>query len=177
MKKFLYFIWVVLIIYISITSILFVVIAIFGGQGLSTGFYYYLLPALVVAFMIAVGSYIHNNRLLHLESEKEKKYKKLLEKEKEEKERNTRIKLEKKIPEKLNALKTLSAIRLEELKLSFLKVTENITKEENDLIGLKKRHKKIESIVTSRKLGDSQSDQVKKIQELFEKLESQQSLN
>ena len=93
--------------------------------------------------MVAVGSYIHNNRLLHLESEKEKKYKKLLEKEKEEKERNIRIKLEKKIPEKLNALKTLSAIKLEKLKLSFLKVTENITKEENDLIGLKKGIKKL----------------------------------
>ena len=177
MRKFLFFIWVPIIIYTFIASILFMFVAILGGSGLSTGFYYYLLPALVPAFLIPLGIYTYNNRLLHLESEKEKKYKKLLEKEKEEKERNTRIKLEKKIPEKLNALKTLSAIKLEKLKLSFLKVTENITKEENDLIGLKKRHKKIESIVTSRKLGDSQSDQVKKIQELFEKLESQQSLN
>lgn len=176
MKKFLFFIWVPLMIYTFITSIVFVLAMIFEMED-PKYFYYSFLPAFVPAFLIPLGIYTYNNRLLHLESEKEKKYKKLLEKEKEEKERNIRIKLEKKIPEKLNALKTLSAIKLEKLKLSFLKVTENITKEENDLIGLKKRHKKIESIVTSRKLGDSQSDQVKKIQELFEKLESQQSLN
>ena len=83
MRKFLFFIWVPIIIYTFIASIIFVLVSLIEGV-LSTTFYYYILPTLVPAFLIPFGIYTYNNRLLHLESEKEKKYKKLLEKEKEE---------------------------------------------------------------------------------------------
>ena len=113
-----------------------------------------------------------NERIrLNIELEKEKRRREDLLKEKERKERNIRIKLEKAIPEKVSSLKSKSASILKKLRQSFYEVTKNVTEEEKDLLDLKNRHPKIESIVTSRKIGDSHSDQIKNIHEILGKLE------
>ena len=121
-------------------------------------------------FIFAIKN--RNERIrLNIELEKEKRRREDLLKEKERKERNIRIKLEKTIPEKVSSLKSKSASILKKLRQSFYEVTKNVTEEEKDLLDLKNRHPKIESIVTSRKIGDSHSDQIKKIHEILGKLE------
>ncbi len=128
-----------------------------------------LVGALIV-FLFALSK--RNERIrLNIELEKEKRRREDLLKEKERKERNIRIKLEKMIPEKVSSLKSKSASILKKLRQSFYEVTKNVTEEEKDLLDLKNRHPKIESIVTSRKIGDSHSDQIKNIHEILGKLE------
>ena len=98
-----------------------------------------------------------------LKAEEEKK----LANEKKEIERQ---KIIKKMNGYIDKYKKIYEDKLNIYKNDFAKLSERILLEEEELLKLKSRHPKIESIVSSRKIGDSNSNIIKDIKNLLSKL-------
>lgn len=116
---------------------------------------------------------INNKKKIREKEEEKRKLEDELLKEDRRKRRHQikkeRAKLLEEIDQLMSEYEILYLERLNKYKNQFKEITRTISEEEKQLIELKSRHPKIETLVSSRKIGDSSSKIIKELKELFAK--------